>query len=199
MEDLLQIKNISLSRNHKTILNDISINIPKSIIINIYGSNGSGKTSFLKILAGITEHDNGVFKNDNLEIVYLGHKYGLKNNLTVYENLKLDCNNTGNLNIKNIDSSLDFFAMGEYKNTLVRYLSHGQQKKVALMRLLTIKSNLWILDEPYSALDRDGSIILEQLLTEAVKNNISVVMTNHTEINLKTINVKNYHLEDGRI
>ena len=85
MADLLKIENISLRRNHKTVLNDISIKIPESSIINIYGSNGSGKTSFLKILAGITEHDAGMIRKDGLEIVYLGHKYGLKNNLTVYE------------------------------------------------------------------------------------------------------------------
>ncbi len=199
MADLLKIENISLRRNHKTVLNDISIKIPESSIINIYGSNGSGKTSFLKILAGITEHDAGMIRKDGLEIVYLGHKYGLKNNLTVYENLKLDCNNTGVFNIKNIDDTLEFFEMKEYKNTLVKYLSHGQQKKVALMRLLTIKSNLWILDEPYSALDQGGSIILEKLLTEAINNNISVVMTNHIEINLDSVNIKNYHLENGRI
>ena len=86
-----------------------------------------------------------------------------------------------------------------YRDTLVKNLSHGQQKRVCLMRTMIINSNLWLLDEPYSALDSKGVEILNNTIKEAVSNNVAVLMTNHKKIEIEKLNVKNFKLEDGKI
>ena len=91
--NLIEIDNIALLRNEKSILENISFHIKKSKALNLYGLNGSGKTSLLKIIVGMTEPTSGFIKNvsgdEDLfkKTIYIGHKYGTKGNLTVEENL----------------------------------------------------------------------------------------------------------------
>ena len=88
---LVELKNISLLRNDKVIISNMSLSLYNSSVINIFGHNGSGKTSLLKILVGITEPTSGDVINNIEEqqndISYIGHKYGIKSNLTLNENL----------------------------------------------------------------------------------------------------------------
>ena len=93
ISNLISLENISLVRQDKEIINNYSLQIDQKQKYNIYGENGSGKTSLLKIIAGITEPTDGKVYSDpsfdmNKDIFYIGHKYGLKNELTVYQNLK---------------------------------------------------------------------------------------------------------------
>ena len=92
--NLISLENISLVRQDKEIINNYSLQIDQKQKYNIYGENGSGKTSLLKIIAGITEPTKGKIHSNpsfdmNKDIFYIGHKYGLKNELTVYQNLEL--------------------------------------------------------------------------------------------------------------
>ena len=88
-EKIITTNNLTLHRNDTAIFSNISIDILKSQITNIYGHNGSGKTSLLKILVGITEATNGEVKNVSNDVelfnrtIYIGHSYGLKNNLSI--------------------------------------------------------------------------------------------------------------------
>ena len=89
---LVELKNINLSRNNKEIISNMSLSLYSSSVINIFGQNGSGKTSLLKILVGITEPSSGnvIYNIEEAKqngISYIGHRYGVKNNLTLNENL----------------------------------------------------------------------------------------------------------------
>jgi len=199
MDLLIKIINITLQRNDRNILDDVSLDIHAKSFLNIYGANGSGKTSFLKVITGISEIESGkVVKNSNNQ-VYVGHKYGLKTNLTVSENLMLDLQNN-NANRKNkLNEAIEIYKMTNYRDTLVKYLSHGLQKRVSLMRTLLLDSDIWILDEPFSALDEETKEILNKTFIEAIKQNKTIIVTSHNTFKHDHINVQNYLLENGRI
>ena len=199
MSSLLESKNLSLMRNDRYIIRDLSIEISPKTVVNIFGNNGSGKTSFLKVLSGITEKTNGEISRNNVDVIYVGHKNGLKSNLTIHENLALDNLQDRVISSDEIDNVIRKYQMFDYRDTLVKNLSHGQQKRVCLMRTIIINSNLWLLDEPYSALDSKGIDILNSTIKEAVTNDVAVLMTNHKKIEIEELNVKNFKLEDGKI
>jgi heme exporter protein A len=193
---LIQLKDISLSRNDKSIIRDMSLDINSSTVLNIYGHNGSGKTTLLKILTGITEPTSGEIIN-NIDqcgsFAYIGHKHGIKNNLTLNENLLYgDSENFYDQNM--IDKVIDTYNMGKYKNYLAKNLSHGQQKKISLMKANISSSRIWVIDEPYSALDKDSVCIVDQSICDHIKSEGAVIMSNHELITNKPFNINNIEI-----
>ena len=193
---ILNLKGISVEKNDVCILEDINLEIKKGDFLNIYGSNGAGKTTLLKLLSGLTEPTAGEikFNNDDFmdKVFILGHKNGIKLNLTVLENLQFISNNQ---DIKKIKSVIEKYELTSKMNTLTKYLSHGQQKRVALMKAMINDYDVWLLDEPYSGLDQAGEEILDKILVDHIKNSGAVVNTNHKEIKKEKINIKNYKIE----
>tara|TARA_B100000929_G_scaffold234703_1_gene191230 strand:+ start:18 stop:611 length:594 start_codon:yes stop_codon:yes gene_type:complete len=197
MNKLLEIKNLSLTRNDYCIFSNINLGIQEGQLINIYGKNGSGKTSLLKILAGITECTDGemIYHNSfdgSLKRTYVGHKYGVKNNLTAYENLyySLDTHKDK----QTILDALETYKMIDYKDSLIKHLSHGQQKRVSLMKIIMNYAHLYLIDEPYSSLDEDGIKIFNETTYGLLSSGASVVITNHTEVNNIFTNTINYKI-----
>ena len=193
---ILNLKGISVEKNDVCILEDINLEIKQGDFLNIYGSNGAGKTTLLKLLSGLTEPTAGEikFNNDDFmdKVFILGHKNGIKLNLTVLENLQFISNNQ---DIKKIKSVIEKYELTSKTNTLAKYLSHGQQKRVALMKAMINDYDIWLLDEPYSGLDQAGEEILDKILINHIKNSGAVVITNHKEIKKEKINIKNYKIE----
>ena len=193
---ILNLKGISVEKNDVCILEDINLEIKQGDFLNIYGSNGAGKTTLLKLLSGLTEPTAGEikFNNDDFmdKVFILGHKNGIKLNLTVLENLQFISNN---LDIKKIKSIIEKYELTSKMNILTKYLSHGQQKRVALMKAMINDYDIWLLDEPYSGLDQAGEQILDKILINHIKNSCAVVITNHKEIKKEKINIKNYKIE----
>ena len=185
---LIKVDNLSMSRNDTQIFSNISFELFPSHIINIFGKNGTGKTTLLKILIGLTEQTNGTryiktdIENYDENIIYIGHKDGLKNELTIQENLIFFQRFNMNENHLKINVALEKFKMSKYKNTQVKNLSHGQKKCVSLMKTIITDSSLWIIDEPYSSLDDDAIKIFDLLLTNHLKSNGCLIMTNHKAI-----------------
>jgi len=193
---LIQLKDISLSRNDKSIIRDMSLDINSSTVLNIFGHNGSGKTTLLKIITGITEPTSGKIIN-NIDqygsFAYIGHKHGIKNNLTLNENLLYgDSENFYDQNM--IDKVIDTYNMGKYKNYLAKNLSHGQQKKISLMKANISSSRIWVIDEPYSALDKDSVCIVDQSICDHIKSEGAVIMSNHELITNKPFNINNIEI-----
>ena len=193
---LIQLKDISLSRNDKSIIRNMSLDINSSTVLNIFGHNGSGKTTLLKIITGITEPTSGKIIN-NIEqygsIAYIGHKHGIKNNLTLNENLLYgDSEHFYDQNM--IDKVIDTYNMGKYKNYLAKNLSHGQQKKISLMKANISSSRIWVIDEPYSALDKDSVCIVDQSICDHIKTEGAVIMSNHELITNKPFNINNIEI-----
>lgn len=193
---ILNLKGISVEKNDVCILEDINLEIKQGDFLNIYGSNGAGKTTLLKLLSGLTEPTAGEikFNNDDFmdKVFILGHKNGIKLNLTVLENLQFISNDQ---NIKKIKSIIEEYELTSKMNILTKYLSHGQQKRVALMKAMINDYDIWLLDEPYSGLDQAGEEILDKILVNHIRNSGAVVITNHKEIKKEKINIKNYKIE----
>ena len=197
---LIEIDNISLLRNEKSILENISFQIKKSKALNLYGLNGSGKTSLLKIIVGMTEPTSGFIKivsgDEDLfkKTIYIGHKYGTKGNLTVEENLSYALT----VNSKNsqlaIKKALETYKMTQQKSMLTKNLSHGQQKKVSLMKTLITNSLLWVIDEPYSALDEESINIFNDTTKEYLKKGGALIMTSHKKIKEPFFTTENYKI-----
>jgi|ETN07SMinimDraft_1059922.scaffolds.fasta_scaffold04484_4 heme exporter protein A len=199
-EKIITANNLTLHRNDTAIFSNISIDILKSQITNIYGHNGSGKTSLLKILVGITEATNGEVKNVSGDTklfnrtIYIGHRYGLKNNLSINENLIYLQSFYGVSQKQLIDEAIDMYGMTKYKNTLIKYLSHGQQKRASLMKTLITNSKLWIIDEPYGALDDEAVEMFNKTAKKHLSNNGSLIITNHKPITNIFPNAINFKL-----
>ncbi len=199
MNILIKITNVTIQKNDRNILNNISLDIHEKSFLNIYGENGSGKTSFLKVITGISEIECGEIMNYSNNQIYIGHKYGLKSNLTVSENLMFDLQNNNVDKRDKLTEAIDIYKMSKYKDTLVKHLSHGQQKKVSLMRTLLLDSDIWVLDEPFSALDDETKEILNETFVGAIRQNKAIIITGHNTFKHDLINVQNCLLEDGRI
>ena len=154
---MITADNLSLFKNHKKIFANLGFSLSVSSTLIITGDNGSGKTSLLKIIAGISEVSSGQILWDGEDIKnirgefasdaqFIGHKNFLKPNLTVYENLNFYCKLFNSENA--LDAALKFFDLEDVRNEMVKNLSAGMQKKVMLSRLLACPTTIWILDEP---------------------------------------------------
>jgi heme exporter protein A len=188
--NLIEIENVSLLRNEKSVLKDISLKIKKSQALNLHGLNGSGKTSLLKIIIGMTEPTSGFFK----KTIYIGHKYGIKGNLTVKENLSYTLTDNPDNSQLIIKTALETYKMTQHKSMLTKNLSHGQQKKVSLMKTLITNSLLWVIDEPYSALDDESINIFNNTAKAYLEKGGALIMTSHKEIKKSFFTTENYKI-----
>ena len=194
-EHILSLNDVCVEKDDMPILQNINLNIKRGEFLNIYGTNGAGKSTLLKLMSGLTEPSKGKvnFYDDNFvdKIFILGHKNGIKLNLTVLENLLFISDSQ---NLEMIKSIINEYGLTSKENVLVKYLSHGQQKRVALMRAMINEYDVWLLDEPYSGLDQDGKNILDNIIKRYIKNNGAVIVTNHKEITKDEITITNYKI-----
>ncbi len=161
------------------------------------GQNGSGKTSLLRILCGFREPDSGAvfwcgeaIQNGQYyaDMAYVGHMDGIKKELTVLENLKLHLA-LGQAGKLNISEALEKVQLSGYDDTLIQALSAGQKRRLSLARLLISRNILWILDEPFTSLDKQGITLVESLMAEHCASGGMIVMTSHHDVNLHEVDV----------
>lgn len=199
------IKNLSLIRNEKTIFQNINCALEAGSILQIQGQNGAGKTSLLRILAGLINPSEGeIFWQQQLinqqredfcrALLYLGHTSSIRANLTVYENIIASLQLAAKNDLAQIIPALEYFNLQSYRDTLVQYLSAGQQKRVALSRLFLLSSPLWVLDEPFSAIDQNGVQLIENLLLNHAQRGGIVIFTSHQAIALNYSQIQTLYL-----
>ena len=184
--NIINVENISLLRQDIEIIKNFSIRISSGEKINIFGKNGSGKTSLIKIIAGITYPSSGnISINTDLsyykDVFYIGHKYGLKNELSVYDNLNYIMSLNHVDKYVDLEEELNFYDIKTSVKGIVKYLSHGQKKIISLIALTLTDNKLWILDEPFTGLDQT---IVDKFITKInthIKKSGSVVITSHNE------------------
>lgn len=186
---MLSLNDISLKINAHTVLNRLSMSFLPGAIIYLCGNNGSGKTSLLRIIAGITKPTSGyiTLTKKNLPInvikkpysVYIGHLLAIKNDLTVYENIAYWAKiyNAEEL----IDASIVFFKIGDLLDKKCYELSEGNRKKIAMTRLILAPANIWLLDEIENNLDKDNKMLLNNLIVTKANNGGIVVITTHNK------------------
>jgi LPS export ABC transporter ATP-binding protein len=192
---MLTLKNIKKSIKDKTIVNEISFNVPLGAINGLLGPNGAGKTTTFYIIAGLLQPDHGeiffdnqdisklpMHKRSKLGIKYLPQEPSIFQNLSVYENLlglaeisikkKVDID-------KYIDKSIDEFGLSEIINLKGRQLSGGQRRKVEIARTLAAEPKIILLDEPFAGIDPIAIDDIKKVLIKLKERNIGVLITDH--------------------
>jgi heme exporter protein A len=188
----LQGIELSCIRDDRVLFAGLNFQLEAGQILLLEGKNGSGKSSLLRILCGFREADAGEVRwgdeaiNDSsyyADMAYVGHLDGIKKELTVLENLKV-CLALGMTGQYSIAEALKKVHLQGYDDVLVQALSAGQKRRLSLARLLITHNILWILDEPFTSLDKQGIVLIESLMLEHCANGGMIVLTSHHDISL---------------
>ena len=202
---VLNAHNLKCVRGGRELFSGLSFSIQSGDALVVEGSNGSGKTSLLRMLCGfhlpnegsITWCDEEIEKHESYQqqISYIGHASGVKLDLSVFENLsfaqRLVGTDRSEAEIKEIIRSVGLF---KQRNVLTHKLSAGQKRRVALARLQLEERLIWILDEPLTALDRHFVEEFEIKLKDHLDKNGLLIVTTHRELKIPTHNIKRLNL-----
>ena len=193
---------MSCIRDDRVLFEGLAFELVSGQVLLLEGKNGSGTTSLLRILCGFREPDAGqVFWcgdaiNDSqyyADMAYVGHLDGVKKELTVLENLKVSLA-LGRSGQYSIQQALTKVHLANYDDVLVQSLSAGQKRRLSLARLLITKNIVWILDEPFTSLDKQGIALIETLMFEHCANGGMIVLTSHHDIELHGVDVQRINL-----
>ena len=203
---MLEITDLECQRGDRRLFADVNFSLDKNELLHIYGHNGSGKTTLMRTVCGLITPDKGSVRwagerihkqRDEFaaELVYLGHKNGIKDDLTGVENLLVACRLDGmHVNRKQAWDALESMGLRGHEDLPARVLSQGQQKRVALARLLLTHAPLWILDEPFVGLDVAAVDLLQSVIRSHVAQGGMVMLTTHQEVELTSGKVKKLRL-----
>ncbi|WP_206483403.1 cytochrome c biogenesis heme-transporting ATPase CcmA [Thalassotalea sp. G2M2-11] len=193
---LLSAQQLTCIREERILFENLSFNINAGDIIQIEGPNGAGKTSLLRILAGLSQpYEGQVSFNQipinqdreyfNRHLLYIGHLAGIKGEMSAQENLRF------NLALNGLDASQAETTLGKvnllgFEDALASHLSAGQHRRIALAKLWQSQAPIWILDEPFTAIDKLGVKKLEQLMIDHAKKGGCVILTTHQDLAMPT-------------
>jgi len=196
---MLLINNLSFYRNETEIFRNLSLSLSNEKMIQIKGSNGSGKTTFLKVILNILEPNSGEIiwngKNikKNIFNFYNQTTFIMDNNTSTRE-LSVEDNinfwkglSSSKMNNEEIFILLKKLNIEQYYNTKVMYLSSGEKKKLELLRLILEQKKLWVLDEPFNHLDELSIEILNQTFLDHVNNDGMILFASHFDPKINNV------------
>lgn len=178
-DSLLSAERVSIERGYRQLLTDVSFAVAPGELWQLAGANGVGKTSFLRALAGLMSLGVEGRVTVNSALLYQGHLPGLKPLLTPVENLRWHPSGDVDPDPVGIIRALELVGLAGFEETAVLSLSAGQQRRVGLARLWLSAAPLWLLDEPFTAIDVDGAALLEARIVNHVEAGGAVVFTSH--------------------
>jgi len=183
-EPLLAARSLSLGRGGRQLFEDLSFIVNAGQLLQIEGANGSGKTSLIRILAGLSHHGFEGRVERSVPLMYLGHKAAVKSMLTPRENLTWHVSGEASYSEAAIEQALERVGLYGYEDAPSHSLSAGQQRRVNLARLYLSTAPLWLLDEPFTAIDRSGVAAIEARLVAHVDSGGAVVITSHQSLSV---------------
>lgn len=203
---MLKVSDLECVRGERSLFKGVNFSLKAGELLQVNGPNGSGKTSLLRILCGLSMPAQGeiYWRGDRIQsldeayhsaVIYLGHLNGIKDNLSAIENLRISNALAG----KEIDeevanNALQQMGLGGREVLPVKVLSQGQRRRVTLARLLISNALLWILDEPLVALDISAVLLVKHILEQHLEKGGMVVMTTHQDINITAAETKRLQL-----
>ena len=204
----LKVENLGCERNDRYLFSGLSFELARGELIRVDGANGSGKTTLLRMVSGLLPvvegtvcwGDRPIQKNRTdymSELVFVGHKNGIKDELTAEENLRIDQSLVGGQSGVSYTQALQRLGITQCQHQLCRQLSAGQRQRVALARLLISTVRLWVLDEPLTALDRSAQSIVRDLLEEHVGAGGMALITSHQDMDWQGSSQRTIRLNDA--
>jgi heme exporter protein A len=193
---MFSVSNLSCSRGDKRLFSGVSFTLQPGQWLHLEGDNGVGKTSLLRLACGLSALEDGeitwnhqaVVQNPEAfraDLAYLGHQLALKEDLTPLENLRADAAVAGRpLKPDDALKALAQLGLRGREHLPVRVLSQGQKRRTALARLLVSSAKLWILDEPFVALDTAAQNALTQIINGHLAHQGMVLFTSHQAVSL---------------
>ena len=198
---ILEARAITCVRGDRELFSRLDLQVSAGECLHIRGENGVGKTSLLRLLTGLASPEsgevlwNGVpIKKESSEyhskLLFLGHRDALKEDLTALENLRMYAAIDG-IDLSDVEafSTLWRFGLKGREDLPVNCLSAGQKKRVLMARMLTRRAQVWILDEPFNALDTQAVLELQSLIGQHLEGNGLVVLTSHQPLAISNLRV----------
>lgn len=188
---ILEVKNIAFERNDSALFCPVNLHLSSGDALHLEGANGSGKTTLFQLLAGLLQPSQGSIeycgkpieqsRYDYLaNLLYIGHQPAVKGMLSVEENLRwLSPSSTSS---EQLIEAIQWVGLQAYADVLCHKLSAGQQRRVALARLVTTQAKLWYLDEPFAALDKQGVDLVEAQMASHIKEGGTVLFSSHQDL-----------------
>ena len=200
LQPLISADKLTCIREDRILFEELDVAVHAGDIVQIEGPNGAGKTSLLRILAGLSSpYEGDVFYNEtkitenrelfHQNLLYLGHLLGVKGELTAEENLAFNLAMHSLDDTKAEDTLAEVNLLG-FEDAMASHLSAGQHRRIALARLWQSKAPVWILDEPFTAIDKMGVKKLEALFQAHAESGGCVILTTHQDLSIPAELVK---------
>lgn len=194
---MLEVSDVACVRGERTLFSGVSVSLDKGTLLRVAGANGSGKTSLLRIICGLALPAEGEVRWEGRDIrsqreeygkdlVYIGHLNAVKDDLTALENLAIGAVLSGRaIDTDTALAALSELGIAQCAALPARVLSQGQRRRVALARLIASKTApLWVLDEPFTALDAASMTYMETLISDQLARGGTVLLTTHQEVRI---------------
>jgi len=203
--NILKIEKLAFERNDTLLFEPVSFELNSGEALHIEGENGAGKTTFFQLLINLLEPSAGEihFRGQNFgdciyeylsDVLFIGHQSAVKGALSVEENLRWM--SPANTSSKEITTALRSVGLEHHASMPCYRLSAGQQRRVALARLMTTSASLWYLDEPFAALDKQGVEFIEDRMQSHLDQGGAIVFSSHQDL-VKTT-TRSYRLNPYR-
>ncbi len=203
---MLEVVGLACVRGDRKLFTDLSFNLNAGELLHLHGHNGSGKTTLLRTLCGLVKESDGQItwngtpihklgEDYTRHVVYIGHKNGIKDDLTGVENLRVTSALDGfQISERDAWEALEKMGLRGHEDLPSRVLSQGQKRRVALARLLANDAKLWVLDEPFTALDVAAVDFLQTIIREHINQGGMAILTTHQEVKITREQVKELRL-----
>jgi heme exporter protein A len=198
---MLAVSELSFERYFERVFEPVSFELGAGSLLLITGSNGCGKTTLLRLLAGLLEPSEGKIHKKE-QPLYAGHFPAIKDDLSVEENIRFWMKFMGTRKSDQMDGLceqvIEEIGLTPVSQQEGRTLSAGQRKRCSLARLLFCDESLWLLDEPYSNLDPQGIAMLDRILKTHLDAGGACIMTTHGSLRPEGFDLQECHMISGR-